>query len=674
MSPFNPTLQPGVVVAGYRVEGQLGRGGMGVVYRAVHERLGRAAALKVLSPELAQDEEYRVRFIRESQLAASLEHPNVLPVYDAGEEEELLYLAMRYVDGSDLGEVLKQEGSLSPQRTLELVEQVASALDAAHHAGLVHRDVKPANILIERTGRVFLSDFGVAKRTGATQLTRTGSFLGSVDYCSPEQIEGKPLDGRADVYALGCVVYQCLTGQPPYRRETEVAVIHAHLAEPAPAVTTVRPDLPPSLDGVVVTAMAKHTEVRFQTAGAIADALRAALDSAPVAEPERPPAPTVAAPTQPARHETVATPPVVPPKRRRGLWLAAAAVAVAAAGGTIAALAFTGGRGETAAPTSAPETTNGFATGVSGTIEPLVPLQRSVNDKIRTLRGTESEIARLRQAAEALDRALLRAQGRAGALEPDTAADRATARALATALRRHSEYAAAVDLLPVASELTKSQAQLVVDRAGAAEAAYSTLASREPSLPPMPLERAAHVRLLDLVPATPVRQTLVLAPFLVGPRPDDPLGQGRCFGPYGTASLKLNGIRRHDSFLSCGDYAPPRGDPERANGDLHFRRAPFPANSVLTRFTAALGVDEDSASAQAGSRVTWTLDYYGERICSETTTWSGGTSAPVRMSCPLPADKPADTSQLTISQRVSLVSTEQFWAGLQDATVIAARS
>jgi len=258
-------------------------------------------------------------------------------------------------------------------------------------------------------------------------------------------------------------------------------------------------------------------------------------------------------------------------------------------------------------------------------------------------------------------------------LAPDTAAERGTTQALATALRRHSEYAAAVDLLPVASELTKSAAQLVVDRAGAAEAAYAALAARDGSLPPMPLKKAAHVRLLDLVPATPIRQTLVLAPFLVGPRPDDPLGEGRCFGPYGTASLKLNGIRRHDSFLSCGDYAPPRGDPERANGDLQFRRAPFPENSVLTRFTAALGVDEDSSSAQAGSRVTWTLYYYGERICSESTTWSGGTSAPDRMSCALPSEKPADTSELTISQRVSLVSGQQFWAGLQDATVVSGR-
>ncbi len=303
MSPFNPTLQPGIILAGYRIEAQLGRGGMGVVYRAVHERLGRTAALKVLSPELAQDEEYRVRFVRESQLAASLEHPNVLPVYDAGETEDVLYLAMRYVDGSDLREVLRQEGSLTPERTLELIAQVASALDAAHEAGLVHRDVKPANILIDRTGRVFLSDFGVAKRTGGTQLTRTGSFLGSVDYCSPEQIEGKSLDGRADVYALGCVLYQCLTGQPPYERETEVAVIHAHLSEPAPAVTTVRPDLPRSLDGVVVTAMAKHPEVRFQTAGAIAGALRAALDTDTVAAGEPPswPSRAVAARRTPRR-------------------------------------------------------------------------------------------------------------------------------------------------------------------------------------------------------------------------------------------------------------------------------------------------------------------------------------------------------------------------------------
>ncbi len=182
-------LQPGAEVASYRIESIVGRGGMGIVYLAIQQRLGRRVALKVLAPELAEDDEFRERFMRESEVAASLEHPNVLPVYDAGEASGVLYLAMRYVDGQDLHAFLLQEVTLSPQRTVEVMSQVAGALDAAHRAGLVHRDVKPANILLAGDGHVYLSDFGIAKRIATTGLTRTGSFLGSVDYCAPEQIE-----------------------------------------------------------------------------------------------------------------------------------------------------------------------------------------------------------------------------------------------------------------------------------------------------------------------------------------------------------------------------------------------------------------------------------------------------------------------------------------------------
>jgi predicted Ser/Thr protein kinase len=271
---------PGVgeTFGGYTIESLLGRGGMGTVYLATHERLARKVALKVISPELAHDDDFRARFLRESQLAASLDHPNVIPIYDADEIDGILFLAMRYVDGPSLQALLRARGSLSPEETLHIAEQIGGALDAAHAAGLVHRDVKPANILVAEPGEhTYLCDFGLARHSSSQGMTRTGFFLGSIDYCAPEQIQGLPLDGRADVYSLGCVVFHCLIGQPPFRRETEFAVLNAHINEPPPAVSTLRPDLPSALDGVSVTAMAKYRDVRYATAGALAGAFRNAL-------------------------------------------------------------------------------------------------------------------------------------------------------------------------------------------------------------------------------------------------------------------------------------------------------------------------------------------------------------------------------------------------------------
>jgi serine/threonine-protein kinase len=275
---MTPLPELGSTFAGYRLESYVARGGMGIVYSATHLRLSRTVALKLLAPELAEDTDFRTRFLKEAQLAASLEHPSVVPVYDAGEEEGLLYLAMRYLQGGDLRGLLQRQGRLSLERSLSITEQVAGALDAAHARGLVHRDVKPANILFdEAQERAYLGDFGVAKRQSSKGLTQTGSFLGSVDYCAPEQIESAVVDGRADVYALGGVFYHCLTGQPPYVRETEVAVLTAHLRDPPPALSRVRPDLPAALDGVIVTAMAKYPQVRYATAGEFAGALREAV-------------------------------------------------------------------------------------------------------------------------------------------------------------------------------------------------------------------------------------------------------------------------------------------------------------------------------------------------------------------------------------------------------------
>jgi serine/threonine protein kinase len=264
----------GTEVAGFRIESVLGRGGMSVVYIAEQVRLGRKVALKVLTTELAWDEQFRERFVRESHIAATIDHPNIIPIYDAGEADGLLYIAMRFVRGPDLKEILKR-GQLGVGRTIFLIEQLSSALDAAHAHALVHRDVKPGNILLEEsTDHVYLTDFGVAKQTTARGLTSTGHFLGTVEYASPEQIEGGTVDARTDVYALGCVLYECLTGAPPYSHGTEHAVLHAHLVDPPPSVTRVRPDLPQAFDGVIATAMAKIADDRFSSCGELAHAAR----------------------------------------------------------------------------------------------------------------------------------------------------------------------------------------------------------------------------------------------------------------------------------------------------------------------------------------------------------------------------------------------------------------
>src|SRR5213594_2336037 len=220
-------------LGGYRILEPLGRGGTSVVYRAEHVRLGRAAALKLLTAALGEAD-FRERFLRESKLAASLDHPGIVPVYDAGEEDGLLYIAMACVDGSDLKTLLVREGRLLPRRALRIVGQIASALDAAHARGLVHRDVKPANILVGPDDRAYLSDFGVVKELASNGTTRTGSFVGTIEYSAPEQIEGGEVDARTDVYALACVFYECLTGTPPFHRQTEVAVLNAHLHSDPP--------------------------------------------------------------------------------------------------------------------------------------------------------------------------------------------------------------------------------------------------------------------------------------------------------------------------------------------------------------------------------------------------------------------------------------------------------
>src|SRR3954454_2502095 len=216
-------------VAHYSIVRQLGEGGMGVVLLARDEALGRNVALKLLAPRYADDVQFRASFTRESRLAAAIDHPKIIPIFEAGEAQDQLFIAMRYVDGPDLRRVLAEEGPLVPARAVAIVEQVARALDAAHNAGLVHRDVKPGNVMIDPSeGRehCYLTDFGLTKNMSSSSgYTETGQFVGTLNYMAPEQIEGRDVDGRADQYALGCVLFECLAGVPPFRRDSDVAMM-----------------------------------------------------------------------------------------------------------------------------------------------------------------------------------------------------------------------------------------------------------------------------------------------------------------------------------------------------------------------------------------------------------------------------------------------------------------
>jgi YVTN family beta-propeller protein len=271
--------------AGYSVEEVIGRGGMSVVYRAEQVRLKRKAALKVLSPELAGNERFRERFLRESELAASLDHPNIVPVYDAGEVDGRLYIAMRYVDGTDLKAVLRGGRPLEPGRALRLAAQIADALDAAHERGLVHRDVKPSNVLVASQGgkeHCYLADFGLTKSASDPGgLGDAGQMVGTIDYVAPEQIRGDVVDGRADVYSLACLLYECLTGEVPFRRSNEMALIFAHLEEAPPRASERRAELPPTVDEVLAKGLGKLPSDRYETAGELVEAARAALPAEP---------------------------------------------------------------------------------------------------------------------------------------------------------------------------------------------------------------------------------------------------------------------------------------------------------------------------------------------------------------------------------------------------------
>jgi len=271
-------FRAGSLLAGYRLESQVGAGGMAVVFRARDERLGRPVALKILAPALASDAEFRSRFISESRAAAAVDDPHIIPVYEAGEADGVLFIAMRFVQGGDLYRVLAREGALPPDRAAGFISPVASALDAAHRAGLVHRDVKPANILVDaredRPDHVYLSDFGVSKAIAAAGLTGPGHFVGTPDYSAPEQIQGRAVDGRTDQYALACVTFQLLTGMLPFRSDQGEPALLAHLSAPPPSAVSLVPDLPGAADQVLARAMAKAPEKRYASCLDFAGALR----------------------------------------------------------------------------------------------------------------------------------------------------------------------------------------------------------------------------------------------------------------------------------------------------------------------------------------------------------------------------------------------------------------
>jgi hypothetical protein len=284
-------LAEGDEFAGYRIERRLGRGGMGILYLALEPGLERRVALKLIAPEAASDDVFARRFAEESRIAASIEHPNVVPIYAAGEEDGVPWIAMRYVAGSDLDRRIAREGRLEPADAVALIAQVGNGLDAIHAAGLIHRDVKPANVLLSGdpgAEHAYITDFGVARNV-ATQsgLTQTGRFVGTLDYVAPEQISGEPIDARVDVYALGCLLFKLLTGEVPFPREGEAARLYAHLNDPPPAPSLYATAVPMALDDVVVRAMSKSPDDRYPSAGDLGRAAQAALSGSAVSIPER---------------------------------------------------------------------------------------------------------------------------------------------------------------------------------------------------------------------------------------------------------------------------------------------------------------------------------------------------------------------------------------------------
>jgi hypothetical protein len=354
-------LSEGDEFAGYRIERRLGRGGMGILYLAIEPGLDRRVALKLIAPEAAAEAVFAQRFAEESRIAASIEHPNVVPIYAAGEEGGVPFIAMRYVSGFDLGVRIACEGRLEPAQAAALIAQVGNGLDAIHAAGLVHRDVKPANVLLsggEGIEHAYITDFGVARNVATESgLTQTGRFVGTLDYVAPEQISGGQVDARVDVYALGCLLFKLLTGEVPFPREGEAARLYAHLNDPPPAPSLYAPEVSMELDDVVIRAMSKQPDDRFPSAGDLGRAALAAVSGERVSVPEHTVA-TGAAATRTA--ETIQSEPSrEAPTPRRRLALAGGLLAIFAVTVAVVALAWSGGgdKGADATATTVQEET-----------------------------------------------------------------------------------------------------------------------------------------------------------------------------------------------------------------------------------------------------------------------------------------------------------------------------
>ncbi|MGH2677744.1 MAG: Stk1 family PASTA domain-containing Ser/Thr kinase [Actinomycetota bacterium] len=321
----------------YEVEQLLGQGGMARVFRGTDRVLNRTVAVKVLSPQFASDEQFVARFRREAQAAAALNHPNIVSVYDTGDQGDVHYIVMEYVEGRTLRDVIRQEGPILPERASEIAQTVARALAAAHEAGLVHRDIKPGNIMLTRDGEVKVMDFGIARTSTGETLTQTAAILGTASYLSPEQAQGSTVDIRSDIYSLGCVLYEMLTGRPPFTGDSPVAIAYKHVREDPVHPSNLNPDVPPSLDAVVMKAMAKNPENRYQTADEFRQDLERASAGLPtVATPLLLADPTEVVTGQEGTAVMTGVPPDQQPERKRRWWIAVLVILLLAALGVAA--------------------------------------------------------------------------------------------------------------------------------------------------------------------------------------------------------------------------------------------------------------------------------------------------------------------------------------------------
>ncbi|HYU60655.1 MAG TPA: protein kinase [Solirubrobacterales bacterium] len=372
-------LPPGERFGDFEILSVAGQGGMGVVYRARQVSLGRVVALKIISPQIASSEDFARRFAYESRLAASIDHPHVVSIFSSGQVGGRSFIAMQWIDGVSLHSMLANDQPLAPDRAVLIVSQIAGALDSAHAAGLIHRDVKPGNILVRSIGgrdHAYLTDFGIARRSGAevTELTKTGETVGTIGYMAPEQIRGESPDGRADLYSLGCVLFECLTGHPPFERDSQPAMMFAHVSDERPRPSGLRPELGDRFDAVTVRAMALEPQDRYQTGTELADAVLAAgrgeaVGAAPTqaatAAGHPPPSGRESGPA--ASGSEAATRRVAGPRRSALLWIGAVlAVGAVALGAFAAAGGFSGEDNSSGSPSStatAGDQTQGTTTG-----------------------------------------------------------------------------------------------------------------------------------------------------------------------------------------------------------------------------------------------------------------------------------------------------------------------